>query len=238
MATRAAPGGVKMPNEQGPPLQLKYYSKNVDDKPRVARLASGASNPQMAREDMLMPEGWRDGSVYNYKTRKWEQLLNAQGKATLAPVGVSRWDGRGPNISANRNCLDCHVVSKVDTDVALSGAWGPVEAFAVKRLVSEGKMPVAKGKSFSVALQPDTPPKDGPDSKVEKAVKFAQEFREVNGLFPWEALEESRRKKPELAPGESQEEIDRWNREDAEADARAEKAASVSEVPVIPQIKL
>lgn len=107
---------------QGPEITLQYATKNGE----LLRFADGR---EMSRRDVCDEEGWHDDAIRDNRTamgREWPADKRP-------PVGVSRWNGRGPIIPANDNCMRCHTVKSADQsriNWATLGhvRLGPVEA--------------------------------------------------------------------------------------------------------------
>lgn len=89
---------------------------------------------------MLKADGWHDWGVYDVKSKTQLELKDARGNTTLAPVGVSQWKGMGPTIPASANCLECHEIAVIRSDVQLLPSYGPVEAYVANKLKSQGSL--------------------------------------------------------------------------------------------------
>lgn len=109
----------------GPDIDVEY---SQDEMGRTVRRANGA---EMDRVDVLTPNGWADWKWYDpKKDRTWFVNGTGQQKNQPAPVGVSRWHGKGPTIPASADCKKCHTI-RTGSIVAGIGAGvgiGPVGA--------------------------------------------------------------------------------------------------------------
>lgn len=107
----------------------------------------------MTRHDILDKDGWHDWRWQDHRTKTIWRLVK-DGREVLAPVGVSKWVGKGPTITADRDCKSCHSLTVADNRSTMRSALLKHPLFRSTRPATRPVQPLKPAPVPQIDLEP------------------------------------------------------------------------------------